>query len=105
MAAWATGSPPSSPTSEDGEALWFSGMVVTIKAADEQTGGWFSRTERFAPRGVATPLHVHPEDDESFYAIVGELTFYLEERPTHTGVGWLVRPRPRRSSPCIPDKL
>jgi hypothetical protein len=45
VVAWATGSAPLPPTSEDGEALWFFGMLMTIKAADEQTGGRFSLIE------------------------------------------------------------
>ncbi len=65
--------------SEDGEALWFFGMLVTMKATAEQTGGEFLLIEELAPRGTATPLHVHPTDDESFYILEGELTFYLED--------------------------
>ena len=65
--------------SEEGEVLWFSGVPVTIKATAEQTGGEFFLMEEFASRGTATPLHVHPQDDESFYILEGELTFYLEE--------------------------
>ena len=65
--------------SEEGEALWFSGVPLTIKATAEQTGGEFFLMEEFASRGTATPLHVHPQDDESFYILEGELTFYLED--------------------------
>ena len=65
--------------SEDGETLWFFGMLVTMKATAEQTGGEFILVEELAPRGTATPLHVHPTDDESFYILEGELTFYLED--------------------------
>jgi quercetin dioxygenase-like cupin family protein len=65
--------------SEEGEALWFSGVLVTMKATAEQTGGEFLLIEELASRGTATPLHVHPEDDESFYILEGELTFYLED--------------------------
>ncbi len=64
---------------EDGEALWFFGMLVTMKATSEQTGGEFLLIEELAPRGTATPLHVHPTDDESFYILEGEMTFYLED--------------------------
>lgn len=64
---------------EDGEALWFFGTLATFKATAEQTGGRYTLIEQVAPRGVATPLHVQPEDDESFYVLEGELTFYLEE--------------------------
>jgi quercetin dioxygenase-like cupin family protein len=59
--------------------LWFFGMLVTMKAIAEQTDGEFLLIEELAPRETATPLHVHPEDDESFYILEGELTFYLED--------------------------
>ncbi len=65
--------------SEEGEALWFFGTLLTVKAGAEQTGGRFSLVEQYAPRGMATPLHVQPEDDETFYVIEGDLTFYLED--------------------------
>src|SRR5829696_3695420 len=65
--------------SEHEEVLWFFGMLVTMKATSEQTGGEFILLRQLAPRGTATPLHVHPEDDESFYILEGEMTFYLED--------------------------
>ncbi len=65
--------------SEEGEALWFFGMLVTMKATSEQTGGEFLLIEELAPRGTATPLHVHPTDDESFFILEGEMTFYFED--------------------------
>jgi quercetin dioxygenase-like cupin family protein len=65
--------------SEEGESLWGFGSLVTIKASAGQTGGAFSLIELLSPNGVATPLHVHPEDYESFYVLEGELTFYLED--------------------------
>ena len=74
-----TNTTPYALGSEDGEALWFFGMLVTMKATAEQTGGRFLLIEEVAPRGTATPLHVHPEDDESFYVLEGEMTFYLED--------------------------
>jgi quercetin dioxygenase-like cupin family protein len=68
--------------SEDGEWFWgVDGSLWTIKATAE-TGGSFSLIEEFAPRGEGTPLHVHREDDETFYILEGELTFYLgDEQP------------------------
>jgi quercetin dioxygenase-like cupin family protein len=64
---------------EDGEALWFFGTLATFKATAERTGGQYTLVEQIAPRGVSTPLHVQPEDHESFYVLEGELTFYLED--------------------------
>jgi quercetin dioxygenase-like cupin family protein len=62
---------------EQGEALWFFGGLATVKASSEQTGGRFSLTEQLLPGGQATPLHSQPEDDETFYVLEGDLTFYL----------------------------
>jgi quercetin dioxygenase-like cupin family protein len=65
--------------SEEGEAFWFFGGLVTVKASAEQSGGRFALTEQLFPKGMATPLHVQFEDDESFYVLEGEVTFYLED--------------------------
>ncbi len=64
--------------SEEGEAFWFFGGLATLKASTQQTGGRFALTEQLFPGGMATPLHSQPEDDESFYVLEGEVTFYLE---------------------------
>ena len=65
--------------SEEGEAFWFFGGLVTVKASALQPGGRFAITEQLFPRAMATPLHSQPEDDESFYVLEGEVTFYLED--------------------------
>jgi quercetin dioxygenase-like cupin family protein len=62
----------------EGEALWFFGGLATVKASAEQTGGKFSISEQVFPMGMATPLHSQP-DDETFYVLAGDLTFYLED--------------------------
>ena len=65
---------------EEGEALWgVDGALSTIKASAEQTGGRFALIEELAPGGAGTPLHRHSEDDEAFYILEGEMTFYLED--------------------------
>src|SRR5215203_2927516 len=82
---------PYALASEDAEALWFFGMLVTMKATSEQTGGEFILIEELAPRGTATPLHVHPSDDESFYVLEGEMTFFLEDgKPIPASAGSFV---------------
>ena len=70
---------PYTRSSEEGEAFWFFGGLVTVKASAQQTGGRFALTEQLFPGGIATPLHSQPEDDESFYVLEGEVTFYLED--------------------------
>jgi quercetin dioxygenase-like cupin family protein len=68
----------------EGEALWFFGTLATVKVAAEQTGGRFALTLQEAPRGVSTPLHVQPEDDESFFILEGEVSFFLENADNRT---------------------
>lgn len=63
---------------EEGEALWFFGTLLLIKASSEQTGGQFCLVEQHGPKGNATPLHRQPEDQETFYVLEGELRFYLD---------------------------
>jgi quercetin dioxygenase-like cupin family protein len=64
---------------EEGEAFWFFGGLVTVKAPTLQLGGRYALTEHLYRGGVATPLHSQPEDEESLYVLDGELTFYLED--------------------------
>jgi quercetin dioxygenase-like cupin family protein len=62
---------------DEGEALWFLGSLGTIKASAETTGGRVAVIEQLAPRGAGSPLHVHHREDEWFYVIEGQLTFWV----------------------------
>ena len=61
----------------EGEALWFLGTLATVKSSAETTGGRVAVIEQLAPRGSGSPLHVHTREDEWFYVIEGELTFWV----------------------------
>jgi quercetin dioxygenase-like cupin family protein len=61
----------------EGEALWFLGSLVTIKASRDTTGGAVAVLEHRSPRGAGSPLHVHNNEDEWFYVLDGELTFWV----------------------------
>jgi quercetin dioxygenase-like cupin family protein len=60
---------------------------MVVKAGGEQTGERFSLHEHLAPRGMATPLHVQPREDETFYVLEGRLTFYLDGEPDSVPAG------------------
>ena len=62
----------------EGEALWFLGSLVTIKASSEDTSGRMAVVEHLSPRGSGSPLHVHRNEDESFYVLEGELTLWVD---------------------------
>jgi quercetin dioxygenase-like cupin family protein len=61
----------------EGEAFWFFGTLVTLKSSATTTDGRVAVTENLAPRGAGSPLHVHHNEDEWFYVIEGELTFWV----------------------------
>jgi quercetin dioxygenase-like cupin family protein len=61
----------------EGEALWGFGTLAVVKASGETTGGRAVVFEQLAPRGAGSPLHVHHREDEWFYVLEGELTFWV----------------------------
>jgi quercetin dioxygenase-like cupin family protein len=72
--------PPVAPIAlgrDEGEALWAFGGLAIIKASSETTAGRVAVVEQLAPRGAGSPLHVHHREDEWFYVIEGELTFWV----------------------------
>ena len=62
---------------EEGEAFWLLGMLQTIKIGKADTGGQFGMIEIVVPAGLGSPWHVHPEEDEWFYVLDGNMTFYV----------------------------
>ena len=65
---------------EEGQSVWFLGTLVTLKATAAQTGGAFGLIEQVLPPGFAPPRHVHHGEDEAFYVIDGEITFFCGEQ-------------------------
>jgi quercetin dioxygenase-like cupin family protein len=86
----ATSAVPIAVPQGEGEARWFLGALCTIKASGDQTGGRAAVTENWAPRGHGSPLHVHQREDEWFYVLSGELTFWVDGRVTTAPEGSFV---------------
>jgi quercetin dioxygenase-like cupin family protein len=57
----------------EGEALWFNGGLGVLKATAEQTDGRFAAIEMLTPKGFASPLHIHRQEDEIFVVLSGEV--------------------------------
>lgn len=79
----------------DGEKLWFAGGgVFTIKASAEETGGAFLLFEDRVVRGKTTPMHLHPNEDETIYILDGELLVDIDGEQHRVGPnGVFVAPR------------
>jgi quercetin dioxygenase-like cupin family protein len=79
----------------EGERMWFAGGgVFTWKATAAETGGAFLAFEDHMARGKATPLHLHPNEDEAIYVLDGDLLVHVEGEEHKVGRGGLfVAPR------------
>ena len=61
----------------EGDARWFLGALGTIKSSAETTDGRVAVLEFLCPQGGGSPLHVHRNEDEWFYVLEGEVTFWV----------------------------
>ena len=79
----------------DGEQFWFAGGgVFTMKASAEETGGAFVLFEDRVVRGKTTPMHLHPNEDETIYVLDGELLVDMDGEQQRVGQnGVFVAPR------------
>jgi quercetin dioxygenase-like cupin family protein len=72
----------------EGEKLWFyGGGVHTWLATGSETGGVFLLFDDIMTRGKTTPLHTHPEVDETLYVLDGEILVHIDGREQMLGSG------------------
>jgi quercetin dioxygenase-like cupin family protein len=74
----------------EGEALWFNGGLGVLKATADQTEGGFAVMELLAPKGFASPLHIHRGEDEFFVVLSGEVRVQHGEDVMEAVAGSLV---------------
>jgi quercetin dioxygenase-like cupin family protein len=68
----------------EGERRWFyGGGLNTWKATGEETNGAFLFFEDHMQQGKMTPVHVHPDADEVFYVLAGEIIVHVEGGEEH----------------------
>jgi quercetin dioxygenase-like cupin family protein len=84
------GSPAYALGPNQGEALWFFGNLVTVKAATNDTGGSYTLSEWLNPPGFASPVHVHHSEDEAIYVLDGQVEFHCGEQVFAAGPGAFV---------------
>ena len=73
----------------EGEARWWLGGLVIIKAAGKKTDGHYALVEVLDPEGPQ-PLHVHHREDEGFWILEGEVTFEVGEETIKASPGSFV---------------
>ncbi len=83
----------------DGEHSWFLNNLFTLKAGGETTGGLITVMEFTGPAGWGPPPHVHHVEDEMFYVVEGEISFWCDGKSATYGPGgfaWLPKKLPHR---------
>ncbi|MDQ1432244.1 MAG: hypothetical protein QOF40_2846 [Actinomycetota bacterium] len=73
---------------DDGERRWFYGGGLHIwKATAEETDGAFLLFEDRLEHGKVTPLHTHPDSDETMIVLEGEILMHLDGVEHVVGAG------------------
>lgn len=85
-----TGVAPIALAPDGGEAIWFMGGLALIKSDGETTSGTVAVIEHIGRPGGGSPLHRHTREDEWFYVIEGELTFWVGGQTTCAPAGSFV---------------
>lgn len=73
-----------------GESLWYMGHLFTFLADGDSTGGGYSLIEALASRGGEPPPHLHRAEDEAYYLLDGEATFFVGDQRLEAGSGSFV---------------
>ena len=74
----------------EGEQAWFyGGGTFTWKVTGSETGGAFFMLEDQLVQGKVTPLHIHPDADETFYMLEGEILAHIDGDEHAIGAGGL----------------
>jgi quercetin dioxygenase-like cupin family protein len=68
---------PSARNTAVENSIWYMGSLMTILADGQQTGGQFALIEITGVAGTEPPRHIHEYEDETFYIMEGEVTFYV----------------------------
>jgi mannose-6-phosphate isomerase-like protein (cupin superfamily) len=74
----------------EGKSVWSLGGRFTVKVAQADVGGRFSLVETLAFRSTEPPLHIHHKEDEAWFIVDGQMTFYVGDEVIHAGAGVFV---------------
>jgi quercetin dioxygenase-like cupin family protein len=71
----------------EGRTLAVVGDVYRFLATGAETNGKYALWEAIVPPGGGPPPHVHSREEEGFYVLEGEISFYLGETRLVAGSG------------------
>ncbi|GJE13812.1 cupin domain-containing protein [Methylobacterium longum] len=62
------------------DALWFTTARLTIHLSQKDNADGLTLIEHHMVEGFAVPLHVHRDEDESFYILQGEVRMQIDDQ-------------------------
>jgi quercetin dioxygenase-like cupin family protein len=71
-------------------SVWYSGWLLTFLATGDETRGQFALMEQLARKGNVPPRHIHHREDETFYVVEGEMTFFVGDETIKATPGTMV---------------
>lgn len=74
----------------EGKSYWYNGNLMTFMLSGEESRGGLSITDVYFRTGEEPPMHVHHREDELYYVLDGELTFYVGDESHEAQAGTLV---------------
>jgi quercetin dioxygenase-like cupin family protein len=77
-----------------GRTIALVGDVYRFVATGDQTAGRYALVEATVPPGSGPPPHTHSREQEGFYVLEGQITFYKGEEPVVAGPGTFVNMPP-----------
>src|SRR5262249_49395760 len=58
--------------------LWWKNGRISVKLSGGETEGALAQVETADPLGTAPPLHIHHNEEETFYVLEGELSVFMD---------------------------
>ena len=72
---------------DEGERIWISGDVMTLKATGTSTGGSLTVLENLTTPGGGPPPHIHVREDEFWYVVDGTFEIHVGDDVHALGPG------------------
>lgn len=69
-------------------AYWYlDRLPISVLISSQQTNGAFALVKAAETKGLEAPPHIHTREDETFYLLDGEITFYVAGKELHAKKG------------------
>ncbi len=69
------------------QGYWFAECLFNFLVSGEESGGSYTTMELLVPPGKGPGLHVHDNEEEQFYVLEGELTYWVGDQTFHLSTG------------------